>query len=145
MLDKSRVEGHKQWLDFFYRGQVTPLIQTLSQVANVHVIQLWGQITNALYPQWQAELADVSDPVSRTRINECFQMLKCEIKTSAFGLRKNPFAIKQIYIEHPTIPEQKVWMKAACCLAYRLEGEIGYCYECPRLKEADTVVRREKC
>ncbi|MOA68732.1 hypothetical protein D3C78_1965050 [compost metagenome] len=51
--------------------------------------------------------------------------------------------IKQTHIEHPTIPEQKVFIKAACCLAYSLDHEISYCYECPRLKEEDRAAMRE--
>ncbi|HBS44666.1 MAG TPA: hypothetical protein DEA91_09800 [Paenibacillus sp.] len=134
-LDKDRMEGHKQLLDFFYREHVTPLIQTLSQTADIHVIPLWGQIINALYPQLQEELAEASDEASRTKINEYFQMLTYDMEASAFGLHKNPFVIKQTHIEHPTIPEQKVFIKAACCLAYSLDHEISYCYECPRLKK----------
>ncbi|MFF2482753.1 hypothetical protein [Paenibacillus sp. NPDC058071] len=142
-LDKDRMEERKQLLDCFYREQVTPIIQTLSQVANIHLIPLWGQIMNALYPQLQEELSEASDEAGRTRINEWFQLLTYGMEASAFGLRKNPFAIKRTYIEHLMIPEQKVFMKAACCLAYCLDHEMGYCYECPRLKEEDRAARRE--
>ncbi|WP_419875420.1 hypothetical protein [Candidatus Pristimantibacillus sp. PTI5] len=132
----------KKTLDSFYRENITPLIVTLSRLVQMSAIPLWGQIVNALYSQMEEELGDASDEKSRKMIVYPFQMLKWGIDASAFGLRKNPFDIKLRYIEHPTIPEKKIRLKTACCLAYRLNTEFDYCYECPRLNEKDRALKR---
>lgn len=81
-------------------------------------------------------------PASDLLIEEDMMRLKWGIDASAFGLRKSPFDIKLRYIEHPTIPEQKIRLKRACCFAYRLNTEFDYCYECPRLNEKDRALKR---
>ncbi|OMF25383.1 hypothetical protein [Paenibacillus peoriae] len=135
-------EGEKKSLDSFYREQVTPIIQLLSQLAPINAIPLWGQIVNALYAQMEEELAEASDEESRTRIISFFKLLTHDVDASAFGLRNNPFNIKPNFIEHPNIPDQKMLVKTACCLAYCLDREFGYCYACPRLKEKDRALMR---
>lgn len=140
------ITGGDAWrekaLDSFYREHITPLIVTLSRLVRMSAIPLWGQIVNALYSQMEEELGDASEEKSRKMIVYPFQMLKWGIDASAFGLRKNPFDIKLRYIEHPTIPEQKIRLKTACCLAYCLNSEFDYCYECPRLNEKDRALMR---
>ncbi|AJS58245.1 hypothetical protein [Paenibacillus sp. IHBB 10380] len=138
----DRDDGYKKSLDSFYREQVTPVIQILSQLAQINVIPLWGQIVNALYAQMEEELIEASDEKSRTRIIYYFKLLTHDVDASAFALRKNPFDIKPNFIQHPNIPDQKMLMKTACCLAYCLDSEFGYCYACPRLKEKDRALMR---
>ncbi|GGD55599.1 hypothetical protein [Paenibacillus nasutitermitis] len=134
-------DGYKKLLDSFYREQVTPVIQLLSQLASIHVTALWGQIVYALQAQMEEELAAASGEESRTWINNTYKLLIHDVDASAFGLRNNPFNRKPAYIEHPTIPNQRMLMKTACCLAYCLEGDFGYCYTCPRLKAKDRALK----
>ncbi|BBH24080.1 hypothetical protein Back11_54250 [Paenibacillus baekrokdamisoli] len=138
----DRNTWRKKSLDSFYREHVTPLIEVLSQLAQMSAIPLWGQIVNALYAQMEEEWGEASEEESRKTNVFHFQMLMNGIDSSAFGLRKNPFDITLRFIEHPNIPERKIVLKTACCLAYRLDTEFGYCYECPRLKEKDRALMR---
>ncbi|RXZ80389.1 hypothetical protein EBB07_18700 [Paenibacillaceae bacterium] len=132
----------KQFLDLFYREQVTPLIRILSEQVHMNVMPLWGQIINAIYAQLEDELAEAPDEASRERIRDHFKTFTQGIEASAFGLRKNPFDRKQRSIEHPTNPGHQIAMKNACCLAYCLDADFGYCYECPRLSETDRLGMR---
>ncbi|ASA21748.1 (2Fe-2S)-binding protein [Paenibacillus donghaensis] len=59
----------------------------------------------------------------------------------AFGLAKNPFNVVIRRIEAIDDPAKKVMMRNRCCLYYRIEGG-QYCYNCPRLKEAERAERR---
>ncbi|OPA74734.1 hypothetical protein BVG16_23560 [Paenibacillus selenitireducens] len=135
-------DGYKKSLESFYREQVTPVILMLSQLAHIHVVPLWGQIVNVLYAQMEEAVAEASDEDSRTRIIYYYKLLTHDVDASAFGLRKNPFDINPTFIEHPHIPDQKMLVKPACCLAYCLDSEFGYCYACPRLKEKDRAKMR---
>ncbi|OBZ11109.1 hypothetical protein [Bacillus sp. FJAT-26390] len=132
----------KKTLDTFYTDNVTPFIHILSRLTQMNAIPLWGQIVNALYAQMEEDLAAVPDEVRRTSIIYHFKMLTHGVKGRAFGLRKNPFDIKLNFTRHPNNPPHKVLVKTACCLAYCLDSEFGYCYECPRLKEKDRALMR---
>ncbi|MBP1989888.1 hypothetical protein [Paenibacillus eucommiae] len=132
-------------LHSFYKNQVRPMIAILSDSAQMRVHPLWGQISNALYNQREEALAAASetlDEKSRDRIMDHFGILTHGVDASAFGLRKNPFDSKLTFIESQNDPTQMVSIKPACCLIYRLDLKIGYCYECPRLKEKDRVALR---
>lgn len=135
----------KKVLYSFYREQVRPLIEILSQLAQISVLPLWGQIINTLYAQMEEEMVEASDEKSKKSIIYHYSILTRGIDASAFGLRKNPFDIKLKFIEHPNNPDQRILIKTACCLAYRLDTEFGYCYSCPRLKEKDRASLRAKC
>ncbi|WP_028563237.1 hypothetical protein [Paenibacillus pinihumi] len=143
---KAPIQNRDDWirelLDSFYRVNITPVIQSLAESVQMNVIPLWGQIVNTMYAQIEEELAGASDEKVWKRIISHFELLKRGVMSSAFGLRKNPFDIKRIFVEHPTIPDQKVAIKTACCLACCLNGDFGYCYECPRLKEKDRAFMR---
>ncbi|WP_187768156.1 hypothetical protein [Paenibacillus sp. PL91] len=139
---RDRDDWCKKSLDSFYREHITPLIQMLSQLAQMNAIPLWGQIVNALYAQMEDDLAEAQDAKSRTRIIDHFKTLTHGVHSSAFGLRKNPFDIKLSFIQHPNNPDHKMLVKTACCLAYCLDSEFGYCYTCPRLKEKDRARMR---
>ncbi|WP_053372888.1 hypothetical protein [Paenibacillus sp. FJAT-27812] len=140
IIDRDR--WCKKTLDTFYADNVTPFIQILSRLAQLNAIPLWGQIVNALYAQMEEDLAAAPDEDRRTSIIYHFKMLTHGVKGQAFGLRKNPFDIKLNFTQHPNNPSHKVLVKTACCLAYSLDSEFGYCYECPRLKEKDRALMR---
>ncbi|NEW05858.1 hypothetical protein GK047_07490 [Paenibacillus sp. SYP-B3998] len=135
----------KKVLYSFYKEHVRPLIEVLSQLAQISVIPLWGQIINTLYAQMEEELAEASDEESKKSILYHYKILTHGVDAGAFGLRKNPFDIKLKFIENPSNPDQKMLVKTACCLAYRLDTGFGYCYSCPRLKEKDRASLRAKC
>lgn len=140
----DRNAWRKKVLYSFYSEHVRPLIEVLSPLAQISVISLWGQIVNTLNDQMDEELAEASDEESKQRILYHYKILTHGVDASAFGLRKNPFDIKLRFIENPNKPDQKMLVKIACCLAYRLDTEFGYCYSCPRLKEKDRASLRAK-
>lgn len=140
ILDRNN--AYRDLLDSFYREQITPIIRTLSPLAHINAIPLWGQIVSVIYAQMEEAVAEASDDGVRARIIYLNKMLTQGINASAFGLRKNPFDFKPIFIEDLHIPDQKMFLKPACCLAYRLDSEFGYCYTCPRLKEKDRALMR---
>lgn len=127
----------KEVLYSFYKDHVKPLIEILSQLAQISVISLWGQIINTLYDQMENELVGALDEENKNRILDHYKILTHGVDASAFGLRKNPFDVKLRFIEDPDKPDQKMLVKTSCCLAYRLDTEFGYCYTCPRLKDKD--------
>ncbi|MEK4059140.1 MULTISPECIES: (2Fe-2S)-binding protein [Paenibacillus] len=128
-------------LHSFYNDLVRPLIEILSAVAQINVMQLWGQITNTLYSRMEEELAGASSMESRLQISNHYNILKQGIDPKAFGLRSNPFDVKLRYIEDPAQSKQRLLLKTACCLAYRLDTGFGYCDTCPRLNAKDRAAR----
>ncbi|BBI31007.1 (2Fe-2S)-binding protein [Cohnella abietis] len=143
--DTDRHTWCKALLSSFYKEQVTPLMLILSQAAQMRVIPLWGQLVYALYDQRENELATASDNAYKENIISQFNILSHDVDASAFGLRKNPFDIKLKFIDDPVNPDQKLLVKTACCLAYRLGARSDYCYTCPRLKEKDRESMRVSC
>ncbi|MFF2908421.1 hypothetical protein [Paenibacillus sp. NPDC057934] len=135
-------EEYKRTLHVFYKEQVTPIIQLLSELVPTRATALWGQIGNPLYAQLEEALAAAFDEESRNRMVYLYEWLTQDLDPSSFGLSSNPLNRKPRFIEHPSIPDLKIRMKTACCLAYCLDGEFGYCYECPRLKEKDRAFMR---
>lgn len=135
----DRRSWRKSVLFSFYAEQARPLIESLSKSTRTNGRLYWGQIVNAIYAQYDDDSHETSDEEIGRRIVEDYRILSQEIEASAFGLRGNPFGLKPRFIDNPIDPNRKIVVKAACCLAYRLNAEFGYCYSCPRLKDADRV------
>ncbi|MFE6076457.1 (2Fe-2S)-binding protein [Paenibacillus sp. NPDC057886] len=131
--DQSREEWLINALNTFYREHVRPLLETLAKVVQINVLSLWGQVISTLYGHIEEEPPPLSGENSKGSIHA---ILRNGLRVGTFGLQKNPFKIKLRYIEHPNDPNSQILVKSVCCLAYRLDAGFGYCYSCPRLKEA---------
>ncbi|MFC4306678.1 (2Fe-2S)-binding protein [Cohnella boryungensis] len=132
----------KSSIESFYGNNITPLIEILSHLGQMSVTPLWGQIVNSLHAQMAEVMGKTLDEECRKIIDYHYNLLSKGVDSGVFGLRRNPFDREMKFIAHPTNPERKIPLKTACCLAYRLEANFGYCYACPRIKEADRALMR---
>ncbi|SFF31687.1 Ferric iron reductase protein FhuF, involved in iron transport [Paenibacillus algorifonticola] len=129
--DEGPAENAQAALPIFYRYEVRPIIAALSQASQTQAALLWKQIYTSLYGYMEDEAMEAADEESRTAVRERFRRSTWDMEPEIFGLRSNPFRITPKFMEHPTAPDQLMFVKATCCLAYRLEAFRGYCCNCP--------------
>lgn len=130
-------------LDDFIQNIATPVIKVFAVKGNLRPQHLWSQVINAVFwskKKWveNEERQNVKDKIEH-EFNEFLAL-----PSRYFDLNKNPFTLKLTTIDNPWNPEQPLWLKPSCCLAYRTESKPGYCYTCPRMKESEREERKLK-
>lgn len=141
--ESIRAKELHQILADLYRGTIRPLIEAASVAAKIHIGQLWGQLPTRFVYYKNRMLDSVDDEVLQTRISDDLHVLRHDLDPHLFGRQKNPFHIEYKMVEDVYDSQRQVPVKSACCLYYKTEGG-DYCYTCPRLKEEERSVRREK-
>ncbi|MGG4142511.1 hypothetical protein ABEW34_05210 [Paenibacillus algorifonticola] len=124
-------ENAQAALSIFYRDEVSPIIAALSQASQTPAALLWKQIYTSLYGYMEDEAMESVDEEIQSAVRERFRRWAWDMEPEIFGLRRNPFRMMPKFMEHPTAPGQIMFVKATCCLAYRLEAFRGYCCNCP--------------
>lgn len=135
---RQETAGH--WLETTLR----PLMEMAAEVSGVPVRQLWGQMPLGVefYLDYLGKMT--GEPVLQERMAEQKGFLAKELSASWFGLSRNPFDLKAVWLEDPYRPSQKTRMKPTCCLAYRTDTGHGYCYGCPKLSKTERAAKYEE-
>ncbi|WP_341280805.1 (2Fe-2S)-binding protein [Paenibacillus sp. FSL H8-0537] len=118
-------------LAIFYRDEVRPIVAALSQASKTPAALLWKQIYNSLYDYMEDEAMEAANEESQAAVRERFRRWTWDMEPEIFGLRRNPFRMTPKFMAHPSAPDQMIFVKATCCLAYRLAAFRGYCGNCP--------------
>ncbi|WP_178023278.1 (2Fe-2S)-binding protein [uncultured Paenibacillus sp.] len=131
---------HSPWraneLRRFYGELLCPVMESIAAVSGLPVAQLWGQLPLGVQFYINAVADRLDDEASRSRLMEDYELVK-QMPGEAFGLRRNPYQIKEILLDDPYRPGEKSPMKPTCCLAYRTDSGHGYCYGCPKLSKSE--------
>lgn len=123
-------------LSRFYGEVLRPVMESIAAVSGLTVAQLWGQLPLGVQFYVNAIAGRLDDETSRSRLMEDYELVR-QMPGEAFGLRRNPYQIKEILLDDPYRPGEKSPMKPTCCLAYRTDSGHGYCYGCPKLSKSE--------
>ncbi|RRJ62470.1 hypothetical protein EHV15_05505 [Paenibacillus oralis] len=126
----------------FYLEVLRPVMESIAAVSGVPLTQLWGQIPLGVQYYVRAIAGKLEDEAQRSRLMEDYDYLAKELPASWFGLKRNPFNVKQVLLDDPYRPGEKTPMKPTCCLAYRTDTGHGYCYGCPKLTKQEREAKR---
>lgn len=128
-------------LGSFYKETLQPVMETAAQVSGLPVTQLWGQLPLgvAYYLQQLGNQLETEEQRDQLRTN--YEYLKT-ISADWFGVKRNPFVLKEILVDNPYLPGEKMPLKPTCCLAYRTDTGLGYCYSCPKLTKTQREQKR---
>lgn len=131
----------EQQLGSFYKETLQPVMESVAGVSKLPVTQLWGQLPLgiAYYIKQLANRLDTAE--QRERLWADHESVK-EMSAEWFGVKRNPFTIKEILVDNPYSPGEKTPLKPTCCLAYRTKTDIGYCYACPKLTKQQREEKR---
>ncbi|WP_055106143.1 (2Fe-2S)-binding protein [Paenibacillus ihumii] len=134
-------EWQEQQLGSFYKETLRPVMESAAEVSKLPVTQLWGQLPLgiAYYIKQMANKLDSAE--HRAKLQADHESVK-EMSAEWFGIKRNPFAIKQVLVDHPYSPGEKMPLKPTCCLAYRTSTGLGYCYSCPKLTKQQREEKR---
>ncbi|MUG87932.1 hypothetical protein GNP92_16435 [Paenibacillus timonensis] len=120
----------------FYGEVLRPVMERIAAVSGLPVAQLWGQLPLGVQ-FYVRSLADrLEDDILRSRLLEDYELVK-QVSAEEFGLKRNPYLVKEVLLDDPYRPGEKSPMKPTCCLAYRTETDHGYCYGCPKLSKSE--------
>ncbi len=141
---RNYTEWREEVLGAFVQDTLRPVMETASAVSRLPVTQLWGQMPLGVefyldYLGKQMGDSSVIEPFM-----EQYAFFSKLLEAKWFGLKRNPFDLKEIWIDDPYRPGEMTRMKPTCCLAYRTDTGHGYCYGCPKLSKADREVKRSK-
>ncbi|MFD1678007.1 IucA/IucC family C-terminal-domain containing protein [Alicyclobacillus fodiniaquatilis] len=137
---KQRATWRNQVMVDFYQNTVRPLFERLAETSGYNVGQLWGQIPPKLY--WLMNMFPLEcDETAKSRLADDYRALKEELAPEVFGCKRNPLNVRERMIESLQDANRQVPMRPACCLNY-CKADGGYCYACPRVKEADRAEQR---
>jgi ferric iron reductase protein FhuF len=115
----------------------------MAKVAQINVGQIWGQLPRK-FDFFLNQLKGMFDDSSIiNRIDSDYELLKYKLNGEVFGRKRNPFDMKQKFIESIEDPTQCVPVESTCCLNYLIKGG-KYCYTCPKLKETEREAMREE-
>lgn len=131
--DAWRQETAGLWLESTLR----PVMEAAAKVSGLPVQQLWGQMPLGVefYLDYLGKMTGGSS--CHERLVEQMAFLAKDVHASRFGLSRNPFDLKAVWLDDPYRPGNKTRMKPTCCLAYRTDSGHGYCYGCPKLTKAE--------
>ena len=129
-------------LTAFYSEVLRPVFERLAAVSGLPVTQLWGQLPLGVQYYVHALASQVESAEQRSRLLDKYELGK-QLPGESFGLKRNPYLIKEIKLDDPYRPGEKTTMKPTCCLAYRTEGDHGYCYGCPKLSKTEREAKRQ--
>ena len=137
----ERTEWQRNSMEQFYRS-LQPVMSAISAVTGLPLSQLWGQIP--LGAEYYVNLLSglFDEEQHREQLLEAYGALTKHIDCSCFDLKRNPFDVKEIWLDDPYQPGELTRMKPTCCLAY-LAGD-GYCYTCPKLSKQDRQKRYQE-
>ncbi|MCK8488188.1 hypothetical protein M0651_13485 [Paenibacillus sp. MBLB2552] len=120
----------------FYGEVLRPVMESIAAVSGLPVAQLWGQLPLGVQFYVGAIAGRLEDEALRSRLMEDYELVK-QMSAEEFGLKRNPYQIKEVLLDDPYRPGEKSAMKPTCCLAYRTETGHGYCYGCPKLSKSE--------
>ncbi|MGG4554185.1 hypothetical protein [Paenibacillus humicus] len=133
----------EQRLGCFYQETLRPVMETVAGVSKLPVTQLWGQLPLGIvyYIKQLANRLDTAE--QRERLWADHESVK-EMSAEWFGVKRNPFALKEIMVDNPYTPGEMMPLKPTCCLAYRTKTDLGYCYTCPKLTKQQREEKRSQ-
>lgn len=119
-------------------------MEMAAEVSGLPVQQLWGQMPLGVefYLDYLGKMT--GEPVLHEQMAAQKEFLAKELAASWFGLPRNPFNLKEVWLDDPYCPGQKTRMKPTCCLAYRTDTGHGYCYGCPKLTKTERAAKYEE-
>lgn len=126
------------------RDTLRPVMETASEISGLPVGQLWGQMPLGVefYLDYIAD--QLGMPALKEPMREQFEYFSAILEPEWFGLKRNPFNVKKIWLDDPYRPGEQTRMKPTCCLAYRTDTGHGYCYGCPKLSKAEREEKRRE-
>lgn len=126
------------------RDTLRPVMETASEISGLPVAQLWGQMPLGVefYLDYVADQLGL--PALKEPMKEQFEYFSTALEAEWFGLKRNPFHVKKIWLDDPYRPGEQTRMKPTCCLAYRTDTGHGYCYGCPKLSKAEREEKRRE-
>lgn len=135
-------DWREQVLGSFVRDTLKPVLETAAAVSKLPVTQLWGQMPLGIefYLNYLGD--QIGEPACKDKFKDQFHYLTKDLGAAWFGLQRNPFDLKEKWIEDPHRPGELMRMKPTCCLAYRTDTDHGYCYGCPKMSKAERESRR---
>ncbi|MEG6589638.1 hypothetical protein [Paenibacillus barengoltzii] len=127
----------------FYGEVLRPVMENMAAVTKLPVAQLWGQLPQGVQYYVHAIAGRLEEEDSRSQLLKEYEGVK-ELPAEAFGLKRNPYRVKEVLLDDPYRPGEKSPMKPTCCLAYRTDTGIGYCYGCPKLSKSEREAKYEE-
>ncbi|MBQ4900112.1 (2Fe-2S)-binding protein [Paenibacillus sp. Marseille-P2973] len=137
-------EWREEVLGAFIRDTLRPVMETASAISGLPVAQLWGQMPLGVEFYLDYLGKQMGDPSVTEPFKEQYAFFSRVLDAQWFGLKRNPFDLKETWIEDPYRPGEMTRMKPTCCLAYRTDSGHGYCYGCPKLSKADREAKRKE-
>ncbi|QJC50703.1 (2Fe-2S)-binding protein [Paenibacillus albicereus] len=133
-------------IERFYGLLVAPVFRQLAGRAGVRTHELWRLAASGLHHTKSFLLqAAVEQPELLQALEQDFAYAVEGMPGEAVGERRNPLAIRLIYVDSPYEPGTKLPLRGGCCLAFKTEY-AKYCYNCPRLKpEERSSMYEELC
>lgn len=128
--------SRRKELGRFYGEVLRPVMESISAVSGLPVNQLWGQLPLGVQFYVRSIAGHLEDESARSQLLEDCELVN-QMAPEEFGLKRNPYQIKKIWLDDPYRPGEKSQMKPTCCLAYRTETGHGYCYGCPKLSKSE--------
>ncbi|MNJ34944.1 hypothetical protein D3C77_296710 [compost metagenome] len=132
-------EWREEQLGCFYKETLRPIMEAAADISKLPVTQLWGQLPLGVVYYLQQLANRLESEEQRGLLRADYEYVKT-ISADWFGIKRNPFVLKEIMVDNPYVHGEKMPLKPTCCLAYRTDTGHGYCYSCPKL----TRTQREK-
>lgn len=136
-------QWREEQLGSFYKETLRPVMEAAADVSKLPVTQLWGQLPLGITYYLKQLANKLESEEQRERLWSDHEALKT-FSADWFGIKRNPFALKEILVDNPYSPGEKVPLKPTCCLAYRTETGLGYCYSCPKLNKQQREQKRDE-
>ncbi|WP_148449973.1 IucA/IucC family C-terminal-domain containing protein [Gorillibacterium timonense] len=132
-------------MDSFYGEIIRPVLEAVAAAAGVPARTLWATLaTNLKYAQDRLDEQELPS-LLRNNFARDFAYLMKEMPGTVTGTgERNPFDVRFRYADSPYEPGKKVLIRATCCLAYKTDTEYGYCYNCPKLSQAERAEHYRK-
>ncbi|CAI6080929.1 hypothetical protein PAECIP112173_03053 [Paenibacillus sp. JJ-100] len=139
----ASVSAREAMLNAYYKEQLRPLIEGIAQAVGANTGQMWAQQASIL--KWFKTLAAQMDITAEEReaVHQGYEYVTM-MPPEILGLRKNVLAFKPVEIDSPYQPGEKMLMKSACCLHYKVYDGQEYCYSCPKLSRAERQSQYDK-
>jgi len=142
--ENDRETWRNKQLENLFKENVTPVINTFTEVTNVRLRDLWGQMTVSLYYGHETNLKLANNNEEKEKVKADFKFVTKTLDGSIFNMKKNPFNIQFRMVESAMDPNVYLRMKPSCCLYYLTEGAENKCFTCPRMSEKEREERRKQ-
>jgi len=128
----------------FVKDTLRPVLETAAMLSGLPLGQIWGQMPLGVefYLNYMAD--QLGDSPLKERLSEQYIFFSKRLGAEWFGLTRNPFDVKAIWLDDPYRPGEQTRMKPTCCLAYRTDSGHGYCYGCPKLSKEEREAKRQE-